>query len=418
MAKEKFNPDVVARENQKKAISQVQLNDSCVERYRTDNNTTMAVLGISIRLLNKFRELSANVDGPAIIRHPYKPGVKQRFASDSETYRLRHIKQEIEVRRHGMLFFEVFIKFLPQLKTCRQQHQFTPLIQALLDVEKNFADVEFDMTRINGHSVGVVLRFINIEQWNLAIRSYQSTISTPEFIEAEQSFYASVRDVVDTRVAKLRRYTNLPDTQSYLSLVDLFFLSESDLDSNALSKVCYSQSQKTQFFQITQAVEQWIAKLKHRKSLGSIGGVVVSFKYSEMKGWFGSAMLLFNYPDKYTNNSFECANLDVDAALDIWRTEINATEGQDSNPVYPYALIHTTAFVCPHLPVINSQNSGLYFFSANASEHHGNEALKLEQEKLTPIVDAFDYLFLSRCYMKYKTDPESPQKRMMRSHRL
>lgn len=418
MAKEKFNPDVVARENQKKAISQVQLNDSCVERYRTDNNTTMAVLGISIRLLNKFRELSANVDGPAIIRHPYKPGVKQRFASDSETYRLRHIKQEIEVRRHGMLFFEVFIKFLPQLKTCRQQHQFTPLIQALLDVEQNFADVEFDMTRINGHSVGVVLRFINIEQWNLAIHSYQSTISTPEFIEAEQSFYASVRDVVDTRVAKLRRYTNLPDTQSYLSLVDLFFLSESDLDSNTLSKVCYSQSQKTQFSQITQAVEQWIAKLKRRKSLGSIGGIVVSFKYSEMKGWYGSAMLLFNYPDKYANNSFECANLDVDAALDIWRTEVNATEGQDSNPVYPYALIHTTAFTCPHLPVINSQNSGLYFFSANASEHHGNEALKLEQEKLTPIVDAFDYLFLSRCYMKYKTDPESPQKRMMRSHRL
>lgn len=111
MAKEKFNPDVVARENQKKAILQVQLNDSCVERYRTDNNTTMAVLGISIKLLNRFRELSANVDGPAIIRHPYKPGVKQRFASDSETYRLRHIKQEIEVRRHGMLFLKFLLSF-------------------------------------------------------------------------------------------------------------------------------------------------------------------------------------------------------------------------------------------------------------------------------------------------------------------
>lgn len=421
MAKEKFNPEVVARENQKKANTQEQLNDSCVERYRTDNNTTMAVLGASIRLLNKFRELSANVDGPAIIRHPYKPGVKQRFASDSKYYRLRYIKQEIEVRLHGMLFFEVFIKLLPQLKTCRQQHQFAPLIQALFDVGQNFADVEFDMTRINGHSVGVVLNFINIEQWNLAIRSYQATISTEKFIEAELSFYASVRDMVDTRVTKLRRCTNLSDTQSCLSLVDLFFLDECDLDSNAPSKVCYSQSQKAQFSQITQAVEQWIAKLRKRKNLGSIGGVVVSFKYSEMKGWYGSAMLLFNYPDKHTNNSLECANLDVGAAMDIWRTEINATEDQDSNPVHPYALIHTTAFVCPNLPVINSQNSGLYFFSANASEHHGNEALKLEQEKLTPIVDAFDYLFLSRCYMKYITDPNSPHKRMarmMRSYRL
>ncbi|KAE9636625.1 hypothetical protein [Aeromonas veronii] len=424
MAKEKFNPEVVARENQKKAITKVQLNDSCVERYRTDNNTIMAALGASIRLLNKFRELSANVDGSAIIFHPYKSETKRVFASDSTVYRRRDIQKDIEVRRHGMIFFEVFTKHLPQLKMCQQQHQFTPLIQALFDVEKNSRAVEYDMTCINGHSVGVLLHFINIEQWNLAISSYQSTISTPEFIEAEQSFYASVRDVVDTRVTKLRRCTNLSDSQACLSLVDLFFLDESDLDSNAPSKVCYRQSQKTQFSQITQAVEQWIAKLRKRKNLGSIGGVVVSFKYSEMKGWYGSAMLLFNYPDKHTNNSLKCANLDVDTAMDIWRTEINATEGQDSNPAYPYALIHTTAFVCPHIPVINSQgsgnsqNSGLYFFSANASEHHGNDALKLEQEKLTSIVDAFDYLFLSRCYMKYKTDPESPQKRMMRSHRL
>lgn len=293
-----------------------------------------------------------------------------------------------------------------------------PLIQALFDVGRDFPAVASDMANINGHPVGVVLYSINIEQWNLAIRSYQSTISSPEFIEAEQSFYASVRDVVDTRVAKLRRYTNLPNTQSYLSLVDLYLLDEPYLDSNEPRTFCYSQSQKNQFSQITQAVEHWIEKLRKRKNLRNFVGVIVSCKFSEMKGWYGTAMLLFNYPEKHIDSFPESVYSDVDAAIDIWRTEINATKGQDSNPVYPYASIHTAAFICPHLPVINSQNVGLYFFSANASEHHGNEALKIEQEKLIPIVDALDYLFLSRCYMKYKTDPESHQKRMIRSHRL
>lgn len=421
MAKERFNPNIVAQENKKKTITQIQSGESCVQRYRTDNDTIISVLATCIKLLNKFRELSANVDGPAIIFHPHKSEAKRAFSSTSKIYLRRDIRKNIEVRQHGMIFFEVLIKHLSQLKSCREQYRFMPLIQALFDVEQDFPAVASDMANINGHPVGVVLYTINIEQWNLAIRSYQSTISSPEFIEAEQSFYASVRDVVDTRVAKLRCYTNLRDTQSYLSLVDLFLLDDPYLDSNEPRIFCYSQSQKIKFHQITQAVEQWIEKLRKRKSLRNFEGVVVSFKYSEMKGWYGSAMLLFNYPEKYTDSFSECVYSDVDTAMDVWRTEINATEDQDSNPVYPYAFVHTASFVCPHLPVINSQNDGLYFFSANASEHHGNEALKLEQEKLKPIVDAFDYLFLSRCYMKYQPASEGPQKRtirMLRSYRL
>lgn len=421
MAKERFNPNIVAQENKKKAIAQIQSGDSCVQRYRTDNDTIISVLATCIKLLNKFRELSANVDGPAIICHPHKSEAKRAFASNSKIYLRRDIRQDIEVRQHGMIFFEVLIKHLPQLKSCREQHRFMPLIQALFDVEQDFPAVASDMTNINGHPVVAVLYTINIEQWNLAIRSYQSTISSPEFIEAEQSFYASVRDMVDTRVKNLRKHTSVPDRRFYLSLVDLYLLDKPGLDSNTPRTFCYNQSKKIQFVQIVRAVEQWIEKLRHRKDPRNFEGVVVSFKYSEMKGWYGSAMLLFNYPETHTESLPACVYSNVDAAIDIWCTEINAMEGQDNNPVYPYALIHTTAFICPHLPVINSQNIGLYFFSANASEHNGNEALKLEQAKLKPIVDAFDYLFLSRCYMKYQPASEGPQKRtirMLRSYRL
>ena len=150
MAKDRFNPNIVARENQKKAITKVQPNDSCVELYRTDNNTTMAILGTSIRLLNKFKELSANVDGPAIICHWNKSEAKRALASGSKIYHPQGFKNAVEVRPHGMIFFEVFIRLLPQLKLCRQQHLFTPLIQALFDVEQEFAAVASDMTCING----------------------------------------------------------------------------------------------------------------------------------------------------------------------------------------------------------------------------------------------------------------------------
>lgn len=106
MAKERFNPNIVAQENKKKTITQIQSGESCVQWYRTDNDTIISVLATCIKLLNKFRELSANVDGPAIIIHPHKSEAKRVFSSTSKIYLRRDIRKNIEVRQHGMIFLK------------------------------------------------------------------------------------------------------------------------------------------------------------------------------------------------------------------------------------------------------------------------------------------------------------------------
>lgn len=317
-----------------------------------------------------------------------------------------------------MVFLEVF-KLLPYLRSYRQQHHFTPLIQALLDVETDFSDIAADLAWVNGIDIKSLFPFACPERWNLAIAALQSAITTDTFVTEERSFYASVRSNVDMRLDKLRKHTTVIDMYSYLSVIDLFFHHERHPDSNKPSTFYQHQQHKTRFDQIVQAVDKWIEKLRKRKSLKFFGGVVVSIKYSEVRGWYASVMLLF----QYTNQGIRDEHSDVNDVIDVWCSEIGNDEGKAGKPIYPYASIHTFAFLCPPIPVINNENSRLYFFSANATTPlPADDNSESDVQENHPIVDIFDHLFLSQCFMKYKGEPDAEtdnaKRRMIRSYRL
>ncbi|MGY6036536.1 hypothetical protein [Aeromonas sp. AE23HZ002T15] len=420
MAKARFNSKRVARQSKKLATMQVQsLQLGGVVGILTVDYTLMATLSRCIGLLAEFEARASEDDGPAFIRHSDMGSAQIAAANDSRLYLCRSpdLKEGfpiIEARRLGIVFLEA-LRLVPHLRSYSQQHELMPLLQALLDVRNDFLDVAADLRWFSGNDA---LPFICLSRWNLAVVALQSRISTSAFQRKAYSFYASVRDMVDGRVSKLRSLTHAPDKLSYLSVIDLFFHHERYPDVKDANTFFQHQRHKTHFSQIVQAVESLIAKLRKRKQLTFFDGVVVSIKYSEARGWYASAMLLFNYPERLANNISERVHEAATAIMEIWCLEISAVDGKGGSPIYPHASIHTPAFLCPSLPVINSQNGRLYFFSANASEPHENDALTGEQEKLKPIVDALDYLFLSQCFMRYKVDLERSESRMIRSYRL
>ena len=439
MAKVRFNPKGVARENKALVTMQVQFPDRQAVHIQTIDNTIMARLANCIKLLMEFKSLSTT-DGPAFICHQDMASATLKSAKGSLLYRRQQpgspdVEQVIEASPHGMVFLEVF-KLVPHLQSYRQQHHFMPLIQALLDVDKEFSDVAADLVFFNGSHIEVALPFVCLERWNLAIAKLQSIITTEAFETEEWSYYASVRNKVDVRLDKLRSRTNATGKLPYLSVIDLFFHHENNPDSNKPSTFYQHQPYKTSFAQIAQAVNDFIEKLRRRKRLRHFEGVVVSIKYSEVRGWYASAMLLFNYPPEfayitsYTENyagyrtqAYAFTSVDVEAEVNavmgIWRLEINAGEDESGKPIYPQACIHTPAFLCPFLPSTNGKDCRLYFFSANAPvlRKSGVRLIRVRR-RFRAVVEVLDYLFLSQCFMKYKGDPHSSERRMIRSYRL
>lgn len=447
MSKVPFDSEKVADVNITRATMQVQNPNGPTKQILTVDHTIMDILANCITLMTMFKKLSASIQGPAFICHDDMVQANLTLVKGSLFYQCHQpFSGVVEARPHGVVFLKLF-KLLPHLRSYRQQHRFTPLIQVLLDVETGFSDITAVLAWIDGINIKKLLLFVCLERLNLAIAALQSAITTDTFVTEERSFYASVRSNVDMRLSKLRKHSTAIDTHSYLSVIDLFFHHERHPDSNEPSTFYQHQQHKTRFDQITQAVEKWIEKLRKRKSLNFFGGVVVSIKYSEVRGWYASAMLLFQYtsqplgpipktggdthlysgtdvvaaPD--ANQDIRDEHSDVNDVIDVWCSEIGNGEGKAGKPIYPYASIHTFAFLCPPIPIINSKNSRLYFFSANATTPlPASDNSESDVQENHPIVDIFDHLFLSQCFMKYKGEPgagvDSVKRRMIRSYRL
>ncbi|USV58779.1 hypothetical protein [Aeromonas encheleia] len=447
MVKARFDSKRVASQSKKLATMQAQsLQLGGVMGILAADYKIIAALNSCMRLLAEFEARANKDDGPGFIRHSDITVAKSAAVNDSRLYTCRSpdLKEGfpiVEARQLGMIFLEA-LRLVPHLRSYRQQHEFMPLLQALLDVGDEFADVAADLEWFSGSDA---LPFICLSRCNSAVVALQSRISTTVFQMRAYTFYASVRDMVDERLRKLKKITGKSNQPSYLSVIDLFFHHEQNLARDYTPSYYQHQQHKTSFIQISCALDEFKNKVRKRKGLRYLSGFIASIKYSEVRGWHASVMLLFTYSKKigyaasYTENHrgyhahpyefiSEDVNADVKAVMDIWREEVSTEKGDSGQLIYPHASIHTPAFLCPLLPDINSQNHGLYFFSANMpAPHHADEALKREQEKLRPIVDAFDYLFISQCFMKFQAEPETtedtksprrPKSRMMRSYSL